>query len=209
MTTPDGTTPEREAPDQISGDPATAPPNPIAREGTWGAVARLLAIQLLTVVAVTAVITGIYALTGRGGNQATVGSASQNTPTASLPPSTPPPAQSTAPPSTDVPSVTSSPSSPATSSKPPVRTKRMKVDVYTESAPAGSAASMVARVRALGWRVGRVTGFHGTVSATTVFYPRGQAKAAGELARALPGNLRVQPRFSYLSGSRLSIILVR
>jgi hypothetical protein len=209
MTTPDETTPERGTPDQISGSPAATGPNPIAREGAWGAVARLLAVQLLTVVAVTAVITGVYALTGRGGNQATVGSASQNTPTASHPPSSPPPAQPTAEPSAEPSSATSSPSTPATSSQPPVRTHHLKVDVLNQSAARGTAARFAARVRGLHWRVGRISNFNGTVSTTTVYYPQGQAKAAHELARGLPGNPRVLPRFSTLSDSRLTLILTR
>lgn len=209
MTTPDGTTPEPETPDQKSEGPATAGPNPIALEGAWGAVARLLAVQLLTVVAVTAVITGVYALTGRGGNQATAGSSSQNTPTASPPPSSPPAAQPTADPSAEPSSATSSPSTPATSSQPPVRTHHLKVDVLNQSAAKGTAARFAARVRGLHWRVGRISNFNGTVSTTTVYYPQGQAKAAAELARGLPGNPRVLPRFRTLSDSRLTVILTR
>jgi hypothetical protein len=208
MTTPDGTTPEQ-APDQISGGPATAGPNPISREGAWGAVARLLAVQLLVVVTVTAVITGVYALTGGGGNQATPGSSGQNTPSASHPPSSPPPTQPTADPSAEPSSATSSPSTPATSSQPPVRTHHLKVDVLNQSAPKGTAARFAARVRGLHWRIGRISNFNGTVSTTTVYYPQGKAKAAQELARGLPGNPRVLPRFSTLSDSRLTVVLTR
>jgi hypothetical protein len=203
MTTPDGTTPEREAPDHISGSPATAGPTAIAGEGAWGAVAKLLAVQLLAVVAVTAVITGIYALTGRGDNQATAGSSSPSTPTASLPPSSPPPAQPSTEPSA---SATSSPATPTTS-QPPVRTRHLKVDVLNQSAAKGAAARFADRVRALHWLVGRVDNFNGNVSTTTVYYPQGKAKAAHELAQGLPGPPRVLPRFSTLSGSRLTIII--
>jgi hypothetical protein len=211
MTTPDGTTPEPETPDHTSARPATAGPHAITREGAWGAVARLLAIQLLTVVAVTAVITGIYALTGRGENRATAGGASSGTPTGSLSPSSPPssapPSQPTTEPSVDPSaSATSSPATP-TSSEPPVRTHLLKVDVLNQSAAKGAAGRFAARIRDLHWRVGRVDNFHGTVSTTTVYYPQGRAKAAHELARGLPGNLRVLPRFSTLSDSRLTLIL--
>ena len=208
MTTPDETTPERDTPDQIAGSPATAGPNAIAREGAWGAVARLLAVQLLTVVAVTAVITGIYALTGPGHNQATAGSSSPGTPTASLPPTSPPPTQPSTEPSVDPSaSATSSPATPTTSSQPPVRMHHLKVDVLNQSAAKGAAGRFAARVRGLHWRVGRVSNFNGTVSTTTIYFPQGQAKAAHELAKGLRGNLRVLPRFSTLSDSRLTLIL--
>ena len=64
----------------------------------------------------------------------------------------------------------------------------------------------VGRVRDLGWKVGRVDNFRGTVTETTVYYPSGKAKPARELARGLPGNLRVLPRFSTLSDTRLTVI---
>lgn len=208
-TTPDGTTPEPETPDHASAGPATAGADAITREGAWGAVARLLGLQLLTVVAVTAVITGIYVLSGRGGdNQATAGGASSNSPTASLSPTSPPPSQPTTEPSVDPSaSVTSSPATPTTSSQPPVRRHLLKVDVLNQSAGKGAAGKFAGRVRELHWPVGRVDNFNGTVSRTTVYYPQGRAKAAHELARGLPGNPRVLPRFSTLSGSRLTIIL--
>jgi hypothetical protein len=182
----------------------------VARGGAWGAVARLLGVQLLTVVAVTAVITGVYALTGRGDHQATAGSAGTNTPTASLSPTNPPTTQPTTEPSVDPSAtVTSSPATPTTSSQPPVRTHHLKVDVLNQSAAKGAAARFASRVRELHWRVGRVSNFNGTVSMTTVYYPQGRAKAAHELARGLPGDPRVLPRFSTLSGTRLTIILTR
>jgi hypothetical protein len=211
MTTPDGTTPEPEPPAHTSMGARPAGPRAVAREGAWGAVGRLLAVQLLTVVAVTAVITGIYALTGRGGdNRATAGSPSSATPTTSLPPSSPPPTKPTTEPSVDpTASATGSPGTPTTSSQPPVRTHLLKVDVLNQSAGKGTAGRIAARVRDLHWRVGRVDNFNGTVSTTTVYYPQGRAKAAHELARGLPGNLRVLPRFSTLSDSRLTIILTR
>lgn len=204
MTTPDETTPEREAPHR---NPAAAAPTAIAREGAWGAVARLLAVQLLTVVAVTAVITGVYALSGRGDNQATAGSSSN--PTASLPPSTPPPTEPSAEPSVEPSASATSPATPTTSSPPPVRAHHLKVDVLNQSAAKGEAGRFADRLRRLHWKVGRVSNFSGTVSTTTVYYPQGQAKAADELARRLPGSQRVLPRFSTLSDSRLTLILIR
>jgi len=199
MTTPDPTPAGQPAP--------TASPD---GGGAWTAVAKLLALQLLAVIAVTAVITGIYALAGgHGQGRATAGSspvptasttATTRTSTPSTAPSTTP--QSTAPAST-------SPASPNATQQSPAAAKRLKVDVFNESAPVGTTVKTAARIRALGWTVGRVMDFRGNVSPTTIYYPAGQAKAARELAAGLPGPQRVLPRFSTLSGSRLTIILTR
>ena len=204
MTTPDpkthGQTPASQTPpDQSAG----------ANKGAWGAVARLLSLQLLAVVAVTAVITGIYALAGgHKTNQVAAGSSAPATtasPAAgSKQPASTPPASPPASPATS----TSPPASPTTS-QPPASAKRLKVDVLNESAPNGIAARTAARVRSLGWTVGRISNFRGTVSATTVYYPTGQAKAARELAAGLPGKPRVFPRFSTLASNRLTIIVTR
>jgi hypothetical protein len=184
----------------------------VPRQGAWGAVARLLALQLLTVIAVTAVITGAYALTGRHHNQAEAGSSggpTTSSSTASTPPSPTPSTSPSASPS-DQPSATSSPStSPTTKSAPPVVTHSLKVDVLNQSAPKGSAGRIAARVRTLHWPVGRVDNFNGTVSETTVYYPQGKAAAARALARELPGSPRVLPRFSTLSDKRLTVIVTR
>lgn len=211
MTTPDGNAAEPQAPDPTAASPATAGPNAVAREGAWGAVARLLAIQLLTVVAVTAVITGIYALTGpRDDNQVAAGSSTTGTttssPTSSTPATSTPTAEPSAQPSA---SPSTSPSSPATSSQPPVSAHNLKVDVLNQSGPGGTAAKTADRVRALGWTVGRVDDFRGNVTTTTVYYPTGKAKAARELADGLPGKPRVLPRFSTLSKDRLTVIITR
>jgi hypothetical protein len=215
MTTPDqntlGQTPAGQTP---SGDPGRS-------QGAWGAVARLLSVQLLTVIAVTAVITGIYALTGPHKNhQATVGSAAPaattstattskpaastataGTPSASTPSASTPSASPTASPT--------APASPTVSQPPPVGAARLKVDVLNQSGPGGTAAKTATRVRALGWTVARVSDFRGNVSATTVYYPTGEAKAAHELSAALPGTPRVLPRFSTLADNRLTIIVTR
>ena len=79
--------------------------------------------------------------------------------------------------------------------------------MLNQSGSKGSAARIAARVRELGWKVGSVDNFRGTVTQTTVYFPSGDAKAAHELARGLPGNPRVLPRFSTLSDKRLTVIL--
>jgi LytR cell envelope-related transcriptional attenuator len=200
------------ATEPAGGVPAAAVPKAATREGAWGAVARLLALQLLTVIAVTALITGIYALTGGHDNRA-AGSSSPNTasgtPTSSTAGSRTPSATPSATPAEKPPPTSSPSSSPTSTSTTPVRTHSLKVDVLNQSASKGSAGKIAVRVRELHWPVGRVDSFRGTVSATTVYYPPGKAAAARELARGLPGSTRVLPRFSTLSDSRLTVILVR
>jgi LytR cell envelope-related transcriptional attenuator len=181
-------------------------------EGAWAAVGKLLAIQLLTVVAVTAVITVIYALLGGHGRSATAGSVTPITATRSPAPTKAHHTKSpNKPTSTPTPTPTTSmPSSTPTSSSPPtVGTHALKVDVLNQSAPGGAAARTATRVRALGWTVASVADFRGDVSTTTVYYPNGQAKAARDLAAGLPGKPRVLPRFSTLSPKRLTVIVTR
>jgi LytR cell envelope-related transcriptional attenuator len=213
MTTPDQNTPGQTRAGQT---PAGDPGSP---QGAWGAVARLLSLQLLTVVAVTAVITGIYALTGpHRDHQATASSAAPVTTSSAATTSTPTPSPSAAstppastPPTSPPPSPTASSTVPAspTPSQRPEGADRLKVDVLNQSGAGGTAAKTASRVRALGWTVGRVSDFRGNVSATTVYYPNGEVKAARDLAAGLPGNLRVLPRFSTLADQRLTIIITR
>jgi hypothetical protein len=201
MTTPDQTPPDASPAGSNTGRATES------TDGAWRAVARLLALQLATVVAVTAVITGIYVLADPHDDELTAGgaepdtttsAAASRTPTASTPPTTPAASPTAS---------TSAPASESTGSGPSLRAHALKVDVLNQSGPKGSAARTAARVRDLGWKVGRVDNFRGTVTETTVYYPSGKAKPARELARELPGNLRVLPRFSSLSGTRLTVII--
>jgi LytR cell envelope-related transcriptional attenuator len=209
MTTPDPSPPVPTRADTSDGRA------PERRHGPWTAVARLLSLQLLTVIAVTAVITGIYALAGgHSRDQQAVGSATTaptarvattSAPAASTPPASTPPASPTAsPPASPTPSGT-----PTVSPPPPAAASRLKVDVLNQSGPGGVAAKTASRVRSLGWTVGRVADFRGNVSTTTVYYPAGEAKAAHDLAGALPGKPRVLLRFSTLASKRLTVIITR
>jgi hypothetical protein len=212
MTTPDQNTPDQNTPGQTRA--GQTPAGNSSPQGAWSAVARLLSLQLLTVIAVTAVITGIFALTGPHRNhEATANSAAPvttpsaaatSTPAASTPPASTPPAS---PPPSPAASVTV-PASP-TASQRPEGANRLKVDVLNQSGRGGTAAKTASRVRALGWTVGSVSDFRGNVSATTVYYPTGEAKAARDLASSLPGKPRVLPRFSTLADNRLTIIITR
>jgi LytR cell envelope-related transcriptional attenuator len=209
MTTPDPKTPGQTAAGKPSaGDSGSGP-------GAWGAVARLLSLQLLTVIAVTAVITGVYALTGPHRNHqvaagssapasatgTATGTAAPSKPGASATPTSTPPGSLAA--------SASAPASPKTSQPKPEAADRLKVDVLNQSGQGGTAAKLATRVRDLGWTIGRVGDFRGNVTATTVYYPTGEARAARELAGALPGKPRVLPRFSTLADNRLTIIITR
>jgi LytR cell envelope-related transcriptional attenuator len=193
------TTPDQTPPDQTP--PAPTGRRDAAKPGAWTAVGRLLSLQLLTVIAVTAVITGVYALAGgHHDDEAVAGASTSESPSA--------PASRSASPPASKPAATSS--SPATtSSAPPTTADRLKVDVLNQSAKKGAASKTADLVRQAGWVVGRVADFHGNVSTTTVYYPEGEAKAAHELANELPGTPRVLPRFSTIADKRLTVIVTR
>jgi hypothetical protein len=193
---------ESAMPDHHERVPMTTPDRE-GGKGAWGAVARLLGVQLMAVVAVTAIITGIYALTGphHNGRVTAGGSTPGNTTPATAPATSP----AGAPPASPTPSS----AAPATSQPPPAGAQRLKVDVLNQSATGGTAARTADRIRALGWTVGRVADFRGNVSETSVYFPRGEEKAARELAAALPGRQRVLPRFSSIAARRLTVIVTR
>ena len=211
MTTPDQNTLGQNSVGQTpSGDPGRS-------QGAWGAVARLLSVQLLTVIAVTAIITGIYALTGPHKNhQATVGSSAPATTTSTA--TTSKPAASTAPAST--PSASTPSTSPARQARPlppvtliiqppPVAANRLQVDVLNQSGPGGTAAKTASRVRALGWTVGRVSDFRGNVSATTVYYRQAGTRPRAAGWGAAPRTARNSTGSSTLSTSGTIIVVTR
>jgi hypothetical protein len=189
-------------------DDRPAEPGPVAL------VTRLLLTQLLAVVGVAAVIAVVFALAGWGTGPAVTGVPGAATSVAAAPRT-----QAVSPPAATTPTPTPTgtaptPTAPATTptSVTPASTDpaadRPRVDVLNQSAPGGTASTVADRVRARGWDVGRVDDFHGNVSTTTVYYPPGLRGSARELARELPGSLRLQPAFSTISDSRLTIILV-
>lgn len=182
------------------------------------AVARLFALQLLAVVAIATVITVVATLvagddqgtltTTLPGDSETTTSATSPEPSPSPPPSSEQPA-STPPPSPsapETPSESATPSETTTSSG--TTAKRLRVDVLNQSAGAGVAEATAERLRERGWRIGRVDDFSGTVRTTTVYYPANRRGQARLLAEDLPGSPRLLERFSTLSDSRLSVVLV-
>lgn len=170
------------------------------------AVVRLFALQLLAVVAIATVITVVATLLAgddRGTLTTTLPGSSESAPAT--------PAESSPPPSPAASSEQPAPTPPSSSAEPtPSETtrQRMRVDVLNQSAGAGAAESTAARLRERGWRIGRVDDFRGTVTTTTVYYPANRRGQARLLAEDLPGSPRLLERFSTLSDSRLSVVLV-
>jgi hypothetical protein len=186
---------------------STLPPDPEETRGPVGAVLRLFLTQLLVIVAVTALITTVFVLTGR--DDSTPEAASQAGPTSATPSSRT--ATSSPSPSTSDPSMTTTTPPPSSTSAPPSRppVPAIKVDVLNQSGSKGAAADIADRLRSRGWRVGRVDNFNGNVRETTVYYPDGQRGLAQRLAKDMPGSPRLRVRFSTLNSDRLSVILVR
>lgn len=170
------------------------------------AVVRLFGLQVLAVVAIATVITVVATLLAgddRGTLTATLPGSSESSP-ATPAESSPPPGPA---PSSEQPAPTPPPSSAEPTPSETTR-QRMRVDVLNQSAGAGAAESTAARLRERGWRIGRVDDFRGTVTTTTVYYPANRRGQARLLAEDLPGSPRLLERFSTLSDSRLSVVLV-
>ena len=80
--------------------------------------------------------------------------------------------------------------------------------MLNQTSRAGLAGVVADRLRAKGWTVAAVGNFHGTVPATTVYYPPGQEDAAAQTAAEdLPAAPRIRPRFGNLSTTRLTVVV--
>ena len=194
-----------------AGDPARD------ERGPYGQLARLFLTQLMAVIAIAAVITAIVAATGGGldddvtaapestGSPAAGGSSATGT---SAPSSTgsagaSSPATTTSAPATSAPASTAA--STAATTEP---ARGPKVDVLNQSAGDGAASRVADRLRAAGWRIGRVDDFRGNVSTTTVYWlTPDMRRDARRVSRDL-GGVRVQQGFSTLVDGRISVILV-
>jgi len=83
----------------------------------------------------------------------------------------------------------------------------VQVVVLNQTSRAGLASDVADSLRGHGWTVAAVGNFHGTVPATTVYYPPGQELAAQAAAQDLPATPRTRPRFGNLSTSRLTVVV--
>ena len=194
------------------GNRRNATPGPTTRRpterGPYGQLARLFLTQLLAVIAIAAVITAIVAATG-GGLDDDVTATPDRTGSAVGRVSSP----------ADTPTSELSrlgrrvePARPRPARRPPPPRRRAdrapKVDVLNQSAGDGAASLAADRLRAAGWRIGRVDDFRGNVSTTTVYWlTPDMRRDARRVARDL-GGVRVQEGFSTLVEGRISVILV-
>ena len=92
--------------------------------------------------------------------------------------------------------------------KKPVKRSAHSVVVFNNTRITGLAGRVSEQVRAAGWNVAAADNWYGTVSATTVYYPKGQKAAAQLLALDL-GVARIMPADtgSDMSSTNLTLIL--
>lgn len=169
--------------------------------------------SLLAVLAVTALVTALYvwraedpgtqeaaASTDRSTTLPMTGASAPGTPPAT---STPSSAAAPASPSTTAPA----PTPRATRSRPPADEATIEVVVLNQTSRGGLAARVADALRGKGWTVPATGNFRGVVPATTVYYPPGAEDAALSVARDLPTEPRIRPRFGNLSTSRLTVVV--
>ena len=163
--------------------------------------------SVLAVVAVAALITSLAVWRGQDPVQPQAAAATTSSTPASRE------ALSQAP---DTATPKASPSTPATVpvSTAPVTTvparstpRDVQVVVLNQTSRAGLASDVADALRGHGWTVAAVGNFHGTVPATTVYYPPGDELAAQTAAEDLQATPRIRPRFGNLSTSRLTVVV--
>jgi hypothetical protein len=184
---------------------------PADERGPYGQLARLFLTQLLAVIAIAAVITAVVAATGGGlDDDVTATPDRTGSPAVSSSPAgTPTPAPAGSGDASSPAATTSATTSaPATTAGTTEAERTPKVDVLNQSAGDGAASQAADRLRAAGWRIGRVDDFRGNVSTTTVYWlTPDMRRDARRVARDL-GGVRVQQGFSTLVDGRISVILV-
>jgi hypothetical protein len=178
--------------------------------GPFAAIARIFVVQLIAVAAITAVLTTVYALIDPGGSNDEVSTVAQGSPSATAPASTPvgsPAAPSSSAPASSAPPATTAPPPAPPSASDTADPNRPQLVLLDQSAPDGAVQDAARRLASAGWTVYRTAPFRGTVRTTTVYFPTGLDKPAGRVAKVLPGDTRVLPRFSNLSQTRLTVVL--
>jgi cytoskeletal protein RodZ len=92
--------------------------------------------------------------------------------------------------------------------KPPIQKDQVGVNVYNNTATAGLAGEVLAKVDDIGWNGLTADNWYGSVPATTVYYPDGMKRAGRQLALDL-GIQRVLPADtdSDMSTENLTVIL--
>jgi len=173
-------------------------------------ILRAVVPSLLAVIAVTAVLSALVVWLGSPVEDTARGETQQGVVTgggnSAVEPSPPEPPTET-PVSTPKPSptATTSPSGEPRTERP--SPTRLPVVVFNQTSRNGLAAAFAVRLEAAGWRVRAVGNWRGTVPQTTVYYPRGERRAAQALAAAFAGVDRVRPRVSGMPVKDLTVIL--
>lgn len=177
-------------------------------EKTTGEFAATLLPSFLAVCAVTAILITLFAWLGPVGSDTKVLSARESRATSSsaVRPTSTPPASS--PPASSQPASSPAATTPPPTSRAPVR-RGPEVVVLNQSGGNRQALQAAERLRKAGWKVRQTGSFRGSVSTTTVYYPRGMSDEARALAKDLPGHPRVKERFSNLSDTRLTVVLTQ
>ena len=98
-------------------------------------------------------------------------------------------------------------SAPATTVPARSTLRDVQVVVLNQTSRAGLASHVADALRGDGWTVAAVGNFHGTVPATTVYYPPGEELAAQTAAEDLQATPRIRPRFGNLSTGRLTVVV--
>ncbi len=185
-------------------------PTPARRQGAHrsgrGLVPAVMP-SVLAVVAVAALITSLAVWRGEDPAQPQAAAAT----TSSTPASrealrqAPDPASPTASPSASA----TAPATTAPVITAPARStpRDVQVVVLNQTSRAGRASNVADALRGSGWTVAAVGNFHGTVPATTVYYPPGDELAAQTAAEDLQATPRIRPRFGNLSTSRLTVVV--
>jgi hypothetical protein len=89
---------------------------------------------------------------------------------------------------------------------PVVQRGKVYVEVYNNSGITGLAGQVAERAQTVGWAVVGADNWHGTVPASTVYYPA-RLKAAGKQLALDLGIDRVIPAIDSMAGDRLTVIL--
>lgn len=182
--------------------PASSPRRRAGAHRTGGGFVGALIPSALAVAAVASLITALAVWQGEAPDQprAAASSAQEKS---SRPEPTPTPSPSVT--ASESAAGESSPSSEPTASQPVARD--LEVVVLNQTSRRGLAGSVADALRAEGWDVYAVGNFRGVVPDTTVYHPQGAEAEALAVARDLPTEPRVKPRFGNLSTTRLTVVV--
>jgi hypothetical protein len=85
----------------------------------------------------------------------------------------------------------------------------LPVSVLNNSRRSGLAHRAADQVAAKGWPIAKIGNFTGRVPISTLYYAPGQLASAQRLAHLMPAIRRVEPRFSGLPTTGLTLVVTR